>query len=80
VTPPRGARWLLSWLVPADACEFIEGDLVEEFGDAWRQNLNHLRFEFTSAASPRDAGLSGDPRALAVLFEMIAIERQVPPR
>jgi hypothetical protein len=48
--------------------------------DAWRQNLNHLRFEFTSAASPRDAGLSGDPRALAVLFEMIAIERQVPPR
>lgn len=48
--------------------------------DAWRPNLNHLRFEFAASTSPRDAGLADDPRSLAVLFETIAIERQPPRR
>lgn len=44
--------------------------------EMFRPNLNHLRFEFSSATSPKSIGVSDDPRELAVRFVTLTITRQ----
>jgi hypothetical protein len=43
---------------------------------ALRRSLNEIRFRFAYNESPLDAGVSDDPRPLAVLFEAIEFVRE----
>jgi hypothetical protein len=43
---------------------------------AMRPNLNHVRFQFSHAVSPRELGQSEDARPLAVLFDAVSFERR----
>jgi hypothetical protein len=81
-TPPNAPRQTIEVVVNGTRVAYVGlqpgmGRYEVEVPEAaLRRNLNLIQFRFAYAMSPREAGLSDDPRALAVMFDSLTLTRR----